>query len=952
MMIKNCLRVLAQYKKTTLISLISLLSLFLAFNYLPLSASAEGAGELDNPIWKAMGCKQIIKQMPNGLKVWLISAPQSSTCTLSITAGVGFGDDPFDAMGLSHYCEHTVFLGSKNYPKKQEIQDIAASAGGKVNASTGLTTTSYMLTGPCHIFEECLYRMADMVQNPLFTEGEFQKELFAIENEYKMRLSEDGRSLFTIMFDQTNPSYPLHKHFCGDSQTLASVSSQDLKSWIKQFYVANNMSIVAVSDQSLEKMQEIVEKAFGLLPNQPVLHDSQADPFDLSSDSRFFWTDSASQKMLMLAFSMPMRQDPYSAYLFINEAFCSPHPGGFFDYLIKKKWTTGFNFDQFEIHGGNILTFTFELTQEGVDHVDDLLAAFFDYIEFLKSSNPEHFFDLLNKTRMLSLKTVKLPTNFSVISSLSESLLKSDLKHFPSSFTLPSRSSIKEDIDNLSLINEQSSLAFFMLPTEKRLELFKRKGIMEAPRYECRYFNNRPYYKTTFEVKAKNNSFQWLFPPHNPLLDDVKISFKKVEAPAYISQKSDLKSGKIEIFPNVYEVGSKDALVWNYEFEQSEKCEPLNLLCFDLMSSILNEKLTFFAAQASQAIESFSINAEEKGFTIKIHGLSSSSQDKIAHKLAESIRSFKPTKEAFETTRSKLISSYRDFLQSGPLQQLPSRLYEQCIEEVRSTEELLIELQNLSFESFEKWCHLLSQKAVYFHILAVSNRSLDEWKELFNTILSYLPENSEVTFNTLPFTYHFKNSPVDQCYFHNREGNLVAMIWPLGKIADDSTHATLRELGILDSYVHTKLFEALRTEGKMAYAVQSKLTTLADEPVLMWLVLSTSATSNQLIEAMELFAKNLLTAVNNLEESYFEEQKQSLYKSLIQPFDSSRVQLGLLQNLLWKRREPPLQYQKSLSKVLEIKKEQTEATLRKVLSRPPILLKLCESSEAKEIVPN
>ncbi len=54
--------------------------------------------------------------LPNGLQVVLVSDPSLENSAASLAVGVGSAHNPKDQLGLAHYLEHMLFLGTEKYP--------------------------------------------------------------------------------------------------------------------------------------------------------------------------------------------------------------------------------------------------------------------------------------------------------------------------------------------------------------------------------------------------------------------------------------------------------------------------------------------------------------------------------------------------------------------------------------------------------------------------------------------------------------------------------------------------------------------------------------------------------------------------------------------------------------------------------------------------------------------
>jgi len=64
------------------------------------------------------------KVLSNGMKVLLISDPDTNISSASLTVNVGSLVDKKDEQGLAHFCEHLLTMGSEKYPSENEYGGI------------------------------------------------------------------------------------------------------------------------------------------------------------------------------------------------------------------------------------------------------------------------------------------------------------------------------------------------------------------------------------------------------------------------------------------------------------------------------------------------------------------------------------------------------------------------------------------------------------------------------------------------------------------------------------------------------------------------------------------------------------------------------------------------------------------------------------------------------------
>ncbi|MCP4321635.1 MAG: peptidase M16, partial [Alteromonadales bacterium] len=85
---------------------------------------------------------QVIR-LSNDLEVLLISDPDLENSAVSLSVPVGSMHNPESQLGLAHYLEHMLFLGSERYPTINEYSKFMSQNGGYTNAYTSQESTVY-----------------------------------------------------------------------------------------------------------------------------------------------------------------------------------------------------------------------------------------------------------------------------------------------------------------------------------------------------------------------------------------------------------------------------------------------------------------------------------------------------------------------------------------------------------------------------------------------------------------------------------------------------------------------------------------------------------------------------------------------------------------------------------------------------------------------------------------
>lgn len=194
-------------------------------------------------------------KLQNDLKVILVSDQEAEKSSACIFVGSGSLNDPLDPKrpgerinGMAHFCEHMLFLGTKKYPEENHYQKFIEANGGDSNAATGEEYTYFYFDVNTGKFEEALDIFSQFFKEPMFTESATEREINAIENEYKMNISEEA--IATDQLEKSHIAAPgsiVNRFLIGNLETLKVEGLHDqLKLYYDSNYSSNRMSLVLV----------------------------------------------------------------------------------------------------------------------------------------------------------------------------------------------------------------------------------------------------------------------------------------------------------------------------------------------------------------------------------------------------------------------------------------------------------------------------------------------------------------------------------------------------------------------------------------------------------------------------------------------------------------------------------------------------------------------------------
>jgi len=214
--------------------------------------------------------------LPNKLEAILIHDEKAdkSACCLDVNAGF-LENGPIE--GLSHFCEHMLFLGSEKFPEEDLYMATLNKAGGSFNATTYWQNTNYFFDIAPDQFSHILDQFSQFFKAPLFTENSTDREMNAVDSEHKLQLKHDMARVYNVVLALGNPDCKLQLFGCGNLKSLRDDPKErglnirdELLKFHKKHYSANVMKVAILSSDPFEKLRDLVVEHFADIPNYDV----------------------------------------------------------------------------------------------------------------------------------------------------------------------------------------------------------------------------------------------------------------------------------------------------------------------------------------------------------------------------------------------------------------------------------------------------------------------------------------------------------------------------------------------------------------------------------------------------------------------------------------------------------------------------------------------------------
>lgn len=176
---------------------------------------------------------------------------------------VGSRYEPDTIAGVSHFIEHMLFKGTRQYPTARLLSEAIEGVGGFFNGSTGKEITNYTARVPGESLPTVMDVMADMLRQPLFDAEEIEKERNVIIEELSAT-RDDPQEWTNLLIDEVMwPSLPLGRDDAGFIETVAQMERQQMLSYFATHYQPNSLVISIAGNIQQQDVIERIEKLFG-----------------------------------------------------------------------------------------------------------------------------------------------------------------------------------------------------------------------------------------------------------------------------------------------------------------------------------------------------------------------------------------------------------------------------------------------------------------------------------------------------------------------------------------------------------------------------------------------------------------------------------------------------------------------------------------------------------------
>lgn len=203
--------------------------------------------------------------LSNGLKVLTKEVNAAPVVSAYVWYKVGSRNEVTGITGITHYVEHMLFKGSREFPK-DKLKKVIETNGGTWNGFTSYDYTAYYETLPSDKLELALQIEADRMVDSLMNKDEFEAERSVIISEREGKENNPTSLLQEAVNATAFMAHSYGNPIIGWKSDIEAISHEQLTDYYISYYAPNNATLVIVGSFETDRALELVKKHFGEIP--------------------------------------------------------------------------------------------------------------------------------------------------------------------------------------------------------------------------------------------------------------------------------------------------------------------------------------------------------------------------------------------------------------------------------------------------------------------------------------------------------------------------------------------------------------------------------------------------------------------------------------------------------------------------------------------------------------
>ena len=824
--------------------------------------------------------------LDNQLKVLLISDADAEKAAASLDVHVGSRYDPATRQGLAHFLEHMLFLGTKKYPDADGYQKFISENGGSHNAYTSFEHTNYYFDIDNASLAHALDRFSDFFVSPLFDADYVQREMNAVESEYRARIKDENRRILDATRQLINPEHPYNQFTVGSLSTLSSPSTRDdMLDFYQRYYSASRMTLVVVGDYSLLELKRMVVNRFALVPNNGGKTETINEPLLTSASSTLplILAVQAEKpiRQLRLTFPMPDLSNDYRTkpLSYIGNILGHEGEGSLLSLLKMAGWAEGLGAGVgLNYTGGATFQLNIALTEKGVEEFQQVTDEVFFAIRYLGQQHkqqPELSRALFTEQRQLADMAFRFYQRPSVMSAAMGSA--ANLHFYPPAEVISGDydyseyrpALIADRLASLSPNNVLITLIAKQLP-----ENFKTQETSEwfATPYSVNDVPQPWLEKWQGDLSGTLGSQSFTLPSANTFIaQDFELFSAKtqIDVPTLLVEQAGMRLWvKTD---DTFEVPKVDAL---FSFlSPSSRESSRSAALSQLYASVVNEQLNEYLYPAYLAGMNVQFYSQRRGFILSLGGYNDGLID-LAKKVLPTLTTMTISPDRFESIKVELIRALQLNRESTPYRRLSSTMRQALYANSWSEVELMDALADVTIVDLQLhvdtlWPSIYTEGMLHGNVDSNTVTAMTALLEaLPNCGCDLTEQRLHVGVVKLPLGRQQQSQKLNH--------SDAAVLWYFQAPDESLSSAALNQLTV--NVLHPRLFNQLRTEQQLGYVVGASPFNRNQLPGIAFQVQSPSSNEQVILSALNNFISDVLEQSVDVEE--FHRHRQALATQL------------------------------------------------------------------------
>lgn len=199
--------------------------------------------------------------LANGLTVIHQAIPATPVAVVDVWVKAGAKLDPPEAPGMAHFLEHMIFKGTDRLGAGI-FDEAIESRGGLSNAATSYDYAHFFMTTAVVHLEETLPYLAELLLHPAIPDEEFGREREVVMDEIRQTQDDPDWLGFQTLLEALYPTHPYGRSVLGTQIQLMQQTPEQMRSFHRQHYRPENMTVVVVGGMSQEAALDLVSECF------------------------------------------------------------------------------------------------------------------------------------------------------------------------------------------------------------------------------------------------------------------------------------------------------------------------------------------------------------------------------------------------------------------------------------------------------------------------------------------------------------------------------------------------------------------------------------------------------------------------------------------------------------------------------------------------------------------